>query len=313
MVEPWLALEKEAAENFEIAELLKAEGQEDSDDAKSLIELSNELRDRHERLEIQSLLTEETDPMPCFLSINSGAGGTEADDWASILLRMYTRWAERKDYKIELVDLQEGGEAGISSAQIRIEGFMAYGYLKAESGVHRLVRISPYNAQGKRQTSFASVYVTPEIDESIEIDIGVKDKDWRIDSFRSSGKGGQKVNKTTSAVRITHFPSGIVVSCQNERSWHQNRDTAFQVLRSRLYAQELDKRRAASAETEAQKSDVNFGSQIRSYILQPYQLVRDERTELKISDTDKVLDGWVDPFIEGFLKSKLKKNEGIGA
>jgi peptide chain release factor 2 len=298
---------------MEIADLLRSEGQEDSADAKALEELCNELKTRHERLEIQALLTEETDSMPCFLSINSGAGGTEADDWASILMRMYVRWAERRDFKVEIVDLQEGGEAGVSSVQLRLEGFMAYGYLKAESGVHRLVRISPYNAQGKRQTSFASVYATPEIDDSIEIDIGVKDKDWRIDSFRSSGKGGQKVNKTTSAVRITHFPTGIVVSCQNERSWHQNRDVAFQVLRSRMYALEMEKRLKASQDLEQTKSDVNFGSQIRSYILQPYQLVRDERTEIKISDTDKVLDGYIDPFIEGFLKSKLKKNIGIGA
>ncbi len=306
-------MQAETAENMEIAELLKEEGQDETDDAKSLEELCTELKERHSKLEIQALLTEETDPMPCFLSINSGAGGTEADDWASILMRMYVRWAEKRGFKIDVVDLQEGGEAGISSVEIRLEGFMAYGYLKAESGVHRLVRISPYNAQGKRQTSFASVYVSPEIDDSVEIDIGVKDKDWRIDSFRSSGKGGQKVNKTTSAVRITHFPSNIVVSCQNERSWHQNRDTAFQVLRSRLYALEMEKRLKASQDVEATKSDVNFGSQIRSYTLQPYQLVRDERTGIKISDADKVLEGNLDPFIEGYLKSKLTKNVGIGA
>jgi len=222
-----------------------------------------------------------------------------------MLLRMYVRWAERNDYKVETLDLQEGTEAGVSSAQIRIEGFMAYGYLKAESGVHRLVRISPFDSNARRHTSFASVFVSPEVDENIEVDIGAKDKDWRIDTFRASGKGGQKVNKTSSAVRIVHFPTNTIVSCQNERSFHQNRDVAFQVLRSRLYALELEKRRQAAEAVEAAKSDVNFGSQIRSYILQPYQLVRDERTEIKFSDPQRVLDGELEMFIEGYLKMKL--------
>lgn len=309
-VDPWIALEGEVAENLEMAELLKEDGQEESGDAQVLAELTGELQQRYEKLEVQSILDSEEDRLPCFLSINSGAGGTESQDWAAMLMRMYVRWAERKDYKVEVLDLQEGQEAGISSAQLRIEGFMAYGYLKAESGVHRLVRISPYDSNARRHTSFAAVAVTPEIDESIEIDIGVKDKDWRIDTFRASGKGGQKVNKTSSAVRIVHFPTNTIVSCQNERSFHQNRDVAFQVLRSRLYALELEKRREKLAEAEAAKSAVDFGSQIRSYVLQPYQLVRDERTEIKIGDPDRVLDGDLDELIEGYLKMQLARKRG---
>ncbi|MDK2972586.1 MAG: peptide chain release factor 2 [Candidatus Sumerlaeota bacterium] len=307
MIEPWEALEAEIAENIELAQLLKEEGQADSPDAESLAGLTRELQDRYEKLEIRSILTDESDRLPCFLHINSGAGGTEADDWASMLMRMYVRWAERQNYKVELLDVQEGSEAGISSAQLRIEGFMAYGYLKAESGVHRLVRISPYDSNARRHTSFASVFASPEVDENIEIDMGVKDKDWRIDTFRASGKGGQKVNKTSSAVRVVHFPTNTIVSCQNERSFHQNRDLAFQIMRSRLYAIELEKRKKAADIVEASKSDVNFGSQIRSYVMQPYQLVRDERTEIKVSDVHAVLDGDLDEFIEGYLKSKLRE------
>lgn len=312
-IEPWETLESEATENLEMAELLKEEGQEDSEDAEALSALTDDLVARYEKLEIQTLLTSDEDKLPCFVDIHSGAGGTESQDWAQMLMRMYVRWAERNDYKIEVLDIQEGQEAGISSAQLRIEGFMAYGYLKAESGVHRLVRISPFDSNARRHTSFASVFVTPEIDETIEVDIGIKDKDWRIDTFRASGKGGQKVNKTSSAVRIVHFPTNTIVSCQNERSFHQNRDVAFKVLRSRLYAIELEKRRAALDAQEAEKSDVNFGSQIRSYILQPYQLVRDERFELKVSDPQAVLDGDIDQFIEGYLKHQLRERTGIGS
>jgi peptide chain release factor 2 len=207
-----------------------------------------------------------------------------------------------------MIDLTEGETAGIQSAMIRIEGPFAYGYLKGEAGIHRLVRISPYDANARRHTSFASIDVTPEIDDTIEIDIGVQDKDWRIDSFRSGGKGGQKVNKTTSAVRITHFASGIVVSMQNERSWHQNRDLAFQVLRSRLYEMELQKRQAALQAREEDKMDINFGSQLRSYVLHPYKMVNDHRLELKVNDAEAVLDGAIDPFIEGYLRYNLTKN-----
>lgn len=309
MITPWIDLEAEITENLEMAGMLREDGAAESDDARALGELTVELEERYDKLEVQAMLTDESDRLPCFLNINSGAGGTEADDWASMLMRMYVRWAERRDYKVELLDVQEGSEAGISSAELRIEGFMAFGYLKAESGVHRLVRISPYDANARRHTSFASVYVSPEVDENIEIDIGVKDKDWRIDTFRASGKGGQKVNKTSSAVRIVHFPTNTIVSSQNERSFHQNRDMAFKVLRSRLFALELEKRRQAAEKVEAAKSDINFGSQIRSYVLQPYQLVRDERTELKMSDPQRVLDGDIDMFIEGYLKWKWSNTE----
>jgi peptide chain release factor 2 len=254
------------------------------------------------------MLNAEEDALPCFLKVHSGAGGTESQDWASMLLRMYTRWCERNGYKIDMIDLTEGETAGIQSAMIRIEGPFAYGYLKGEAGIHRLVRISPYDANARRHTSFASIDVTPEIDDTIEIDIGVQDKDWRIDSFRSGGKGGQKVNKTTSAVRITHFASGIVVSMQNERSWHQNRDLAFQVLRSRLYEMELQKRQAALQAREEDKMDINFGSQLRSYVLHPYKMVNDHRLELKVNDAEAVLDGAIDPFIEGYLRYNLTKN-----
>ena len=304
-VEPWEQLEREADDNLELAEMLKAEGMEESEDASQLSSMVEEMQARFKKLELTVMLTGEEDQLPCFLKIQAGAGGTEAMDWSDMLMRMYSRWCERNEYKMELIDLSEGEQAGIQSATLRIEGPYAYGYLKGEMGVHRLVRISPFDANARRQTSFASVDVTPEIDDTIEIDIGVQDKDWRIDSFRSGGKGGQKVNKTTSAVRITHFASGIVVSMQNERSWHQNRDLAFQVLRSRLYDLELQKRRAAVQAREDEKMDINFGSQIRSYVLYPYKMVNDHRMELKVNDAEEVLDGKIDPFIEGFLRFNL--------
>lgn len=312
-IEPWAALEGEISDNLELAELLKEEGKTDGPDVESLDALRAELEHRLDQLELRVLLSREEDKLPCFLQIHAGAGGTESQDWAQMLLRMYMRWAERKGFKLEQVDLTEGEQAGIKDVTIRIEGPYAFGYLKAENGVHRLVRISPYDANARRHTSFASVDVTPEIDESIEIDIGEKDKDWRLDSFRSGGKGGQKVNKTTSAVRITHYPSGIVVQCQNERSWHQNRDTAFQILRSRLFAMELEKRKKEVEAREEAKSDISFGSQIRSYVLHPYQMVNDHRMELKVSDANGVLDGDIDPFIEGYLKSKLSERNAARA
>lgn len=308
-VEPWEALESEVNENLELADLLKSEGMESGEDADQIAAATEELAQRFEKLELMSMLTEEADQLPCFLKVHSGAGGTESQDWASMLLRMYMRWCERNEYKAELIDLTEGETAGIQAATVRIEGPYAYGYLKGEAGVHRLVRISPFDANARRHTSFASVDITPEIDDSIEIDIGVQDKDWRIDSFRSSGKGGQKVNKTTSAVRITHFESGIVVSMQNERSWHQNRELAFQVLRSRLYEIELQKRQEVAQAREEAKKDIDFGSQLRSYVLHPYKMVNDHRLELKVTDAEKVLDGEIDPFIEGYLRWKLGKGE----
>jgi peptide chain release factor 2 len=222
-----------------------------------------------------------------------------------MLLRMYLRWSEQNGYEVELLDRQDGEEAGIKSATLAVRGQYAFGYLKSENGVHRLVRISPFDAAARRHTSFASVYVYPELDDTIEIDIA--DKDLRIDTFRSSGAGGQHVNKTESAIRITHLPTGIVVSCQNERSQHKNRATAMKVLKARLYDMEVKKREEAQAKVDSQKKDIAWGSQIRSYVLQPYRMVKDHRTGVEIGDADRVLDGWLAPFIEGFLRGEMDK------
>lgn len=274
-------------------------------DASSLNEL-NELISRLERevgeAETEMLLSGETDANNAICSIQSGAGGTDAQDWAQMLLRMYLRWAEKRGFKVEILDEQSGSEAGIKSATFRVEGEYAYGLLACEAGVHRLVRISPFNSGGSRETSFASLFVSPEIDETIEVDI--QDKDLRIDTYRSSGAGGQHVNVTDSAVRITHLPTGIVVTCQNQRSQIQNRAVAMQVLRSKLYELELEKRKSETAELEANKQDISFGSQIRNYTLQPYRLVKDTRTKLEESDVDAVLDGDIDEFIKEFLLFK---------
>jgi peptide chain release factor 2 len=252
--------------------------------------------------ESQSLLSGETDPNNAICSIQAGAGGTDAQDWAQMLLRMYLRWAERKGFRVEILDEQSGSEAGIKSATFRVEGDYAYGLLANEAGVHRLVRISPFNSGGSRETSFASLFVSPEIDENIEVDI--QEKDLRVDTYRSTGAGGQHVNTTDSAVRITHLPTGIVVTCQNQRSQIQNRAVAMQVLRSKLYELELEKRRAETAELEASKQDISFGSQIRNYVLHPYRLVKDTRTKFEVSDVESVLDGDLDDFIKEFLLFK---------
>lgn len=252
--------------------------------------------------EIKSLLSGETDMNNAICSIQAGAGGTDAQDFAQMLLRMYIRWAERKGFKVEVLDEQAGSEAGIKSATFRVEGDYAYGLLSAEAGVHRLVRISPFNSGGSRETSFASMFVSPEIDENIEVEIN--DKDLRIDTYRSTGAGGQHVNTTDSAVRITHLPTGTVVTCQNQRSQIQNRAVAMQVLRSRLYELELEKRREGAAELEATKQDISFGSQIRNYVLHPYRLAKDTRTKFEQTDVDAVLDGDIDGFINEFLLFK---------
>jgi peptide chain release factor 2 len=274
-------------------------------DESSLIELEN-LIDRLEKetteAQTQSLLSGETDANNAICSIQSGAGGTDAQDWAQMLLRMYLRWAERKGFKVEILDEQSGSEAGIKSATFRVQGDYAYGLLANEAGVHRLVRISPFNSGGSRETSFASMFVSPEIDENIEVEIN--DKDLRVDTYRSTGAGGQHVNTTDSAVRITHLPTGIVVTCQNQRSQIQNRAVAMQVLRSKLYELELEKRRADSADLEATKQDISFGSQIRNYVLHPYRLVKDTRTKFEVSDVEAVLDGDIDDFIKEFLLFK---------
>jgi peptide chain release factor 2 len=257
------------------------------------------LRDMVERLETESLLSGENDARNAIVTIHPGAGGTESQDWADMLLRMYLRWAERQGFQTVLNDYQPGEEAGMKSATFTVNGDYAFGLLTSEIGVHRLVRISPFDQAKRRHTSFASVFVSPEIDESIQVDI--KQEDLRVDTYRSSGKGGQHVNTTDSAVRITHMPTGIVVSCQNERSQHKNRERAMSMLRSKLYEFELEKKREATKKIEDSKLDIDFGSQIRSYVLQPYRMVKDHRTKVEVGDVDRVLDGDLQPFIRAYL------------
>ncbi|MDQ6787544.1 MAG: peptide chain release factor 2, partial [Acidobacteriota bacterium] len=281
------------------AEVLFEFAETDVSSLNELDDLLDKLAREVSEAEIEVLLSGQTDANNAICSIQSGAGGTDAQDWAQMLFRMYLRWAERKGFKIEILDEQTGGEAGIKSATFRVEGEYAYGLMSCEAGVHRLVRISPFNSGGSRETSFASMFVSPEIDENIEVEIN--DKDLRVDTYRSSGAGGQHVNVTDSAVRITHLPSGIVVTCQNQRSQIQNRAVAMQVLRSKLYELELEKRRADSAELESTKQDISFGSQIRNYVLHPYRLVKDTRTKFERSDVEAVLDGDIDEFIKEFL------------
>ena len=278
---------------------------EEEDDAETLAEVLKDTEgvDATVRaIEFASMMSGEADANSCYLQINSGEGGTDAKDWASMLLRMYSRWAERHGMRTEVVDLVHGEEAGISTATLHVQGDYAYGYLKADNGVHRLVRISPFDAGGRRQTSFASVFVTPEMDDDIVIDI--KEEDVRVDTYRASGAGGQHVNKTDSAVRLTHMPTGVVVQCQNERSQHKNRSTAWKMLRAKLYEAALRERQAEADAVHAAKSTIGFGSQIRSYVLQPYRLVKDLRTQVEIGNVDSVLDGNLDPFIEAYLLSQ---------
>jgi peptide chain release factor 2 len=253
-----------------------------------------------ESLEVKTMLQGEDDHREAIVTIHPGAGGTESQDWAEMLVRMYTRWAERHDFEVNVLDMQPGEEAGIKSATLEINGESAYGYLKAEAGVHRLVRISPFDAQSRRHTSFASVFVYPVVEDDIEIDID--EGDLRIDTYRASGAGGQHVNKTDSAVRITHEPTGIVVACQQERSQFKNKSTAMKMLRAALYQHALDEREKERAVLEATKTEIAWGQQIRSYVFQPYTMVNDHRTELKIGDVHRVMDGDLDPFIEAYLK-----------
>lgn len=284
------------------AEVLFEFAAEDADSATELESLITRLDKEVGEAEIESLLSGETDANNAICSIQAGAGGTDAQDFAQMLLRMYLRWCEKRGFKAEIIDEQSGSEAGLKSATFRVEGDYAYGLLSTEAGVHRLVRISPFNSGGSRETSFASMFVSPEIDENIEVNI--EDKDLRVDTYRSTGAGGQHVNTTDSAVRITHMPTGIVVTCQNQRSQIQNRAVAMQVLRSKLYELELEKRLAGAAELEATKQDISFGSQIRNYVLHPYRLVKDTRTKHETSDVDAVLDGDIDEFIQEFLLFK---------
>ena len=281
------------------AEILLEFAETDASSLNELQKLLEKLETEVSEATTEALLSGQTDANNAICSIQAGAGGTDAQDWAEMLLRMYLRWAERKGFRAEVLDEQAGSEAGIKSATFRVEGEYAYGLLSAEAGVHRLVRISPFNAGGSRETSFASFFVSPEIDENIEVDI--QDKDLRVDTYRSSGAGGQHVNVTDSAVRITHLPTNIVVTCQNQRSQIQNRAVAMQVLRSKLYELELEKRKAETAELEAGKQDISFGSQIRNYVLHPYRLVKDTRTKFEKTDVEAVLDGGIDDFIKEFL------------
>jgi peptide chain release factor 2 len=275
---------------------LGAEGENVDDDLRR--ELAS-LRELVDRLETETLLSGENDGRNAIVTIHPGAGGTESQDWADMLLRMYLRWAERQGFQTVLYDYQPGEEAGLKSATFAVNGEYAFGLLTSEIGVHRLVRISPFDQAKRRHTSFASVFVSPEIDESIEVVI--RPEDLRIDTYRSSGKGGQHVNTTDSAVRITHLPTGIVAACQNERSQHKNKDRAMSMLRSKLYEHELEKKREVTRKIEDSKLDIDFGSQIRSYVLQPYRLIKDHRTKMEIGDVDRVIDGDLQPFIRAYL------------
>lgn len=269
----------------------------------------NDLLGQARKAQLKTLLSGEADENDCFMQVQAGAGGTEAQDWAEMLLRMYTRWADQHGMKVDWLEESPGEEAGIKSATIRISGENAYGWLKTESGVHRLVRISPYDSSARRHTSFASAWISPVIDENIDVEID--EKDLRVDTYRASGAGGQHVNKTESAIRITHDPSGIVVQCQNDRSQHKNRAQAMSMLRARLYEMELKRREEAAQATEDSKTDIGWGHQIRSYVLQPYQMVKDLRTEVETSNTGAVLDGDIDSFLEAALASKIKDSEEV--
>jgi len=290
------------SEELDVLLELQREGEPVDAEIESLVaQLEREVNE----IELTMKLSGENDERDCILNIHPGAGGTESQDWAEMLLRMYLRYCEKKGWSTELLEYQAGEEAGLKSATVMIRGDYAYGYLKAENGVHRLVRISPFDAAKRRHTSFASVFAIPDIDDTIHIEIN--DKDLRVDTYRSSGAGGQHVNVTDSAIRITHMPSGIVVTCQNERSQHKNRDTAMKLLRARLYNLELEKRKEEQAKIEGEKKDIGFGSQIRSYVLQPYQLVKDLRTGYEVGDPARILDGDLDGFIEAFLAAQARK------
>lgn len=295
------AVETNITDNAELIELGEMEG-----DESVVLEAENALEALLldvEKRQLESMLSGEADINDAFLEVNSGAGGTEAQDWAEMILRMYMRWGEKRGHKVVILNKNVGDEAGIKSATIRISGEMAYGWLKTESGVHRLVRISPYDSNSRRHTSFASVGVTPVIDDNIDIEI--EDKDLRIDTYRASGSGGQHVNTTDSAVRITHIPTNIAVTCQNERSQHKNKATAMTMLKARLYEQEVQRREQEAADEHEAKSDIGWGHQIRSYVLHPYQMVKDQRTACETTDTQGVLDGKIDMFLESSLAHRL--------
>ena len=296
-------MERELAEQTGLIELGEAEGEQAVvTEAEAAVRT---LREEAERREVETMLSGEADDNDAYLEVHAGAGGTESQDWAAMLLRMYTRWAEQNGYKVQILEYHDGEEAGLKSATLQVNGPSAYGWLKTESGVHRLVRISPFDSQARRHTSFASVWVYPVVDDTITIDID--ESDVRVDTYRSSGSGGQHINTTDSAVRLTHIPTGIAVACQSERSQHKNRATAWNMLRARLYEAELEKREAAAAAESASKTEIGWGHQIRSYVLQPYQLVKDLRTGVESTDPQKVLNGELYPFMEASLAQRVGK------
>ncbi|WP_338329934.1 peptide chain release factor 2 [Commensalibacter sp. Nvir] len=300
-IEQVRTLEHDARDNFELLQLAELE-----DDQPVIKEALARLRDVEKKvkcLESESLLSGEADRNDCYIEVNSGAGGTEAQDWAEMIVRMYSRWAERHHYTVSLLESTEGEQAGIKSATLKITGTNAYGWLKTEAGVHRLVRISPFDSAKRRHTSFASVWVYPVIDESIKIDIN--ESDLKVDTYRASGAGGQHINKTESAIRITHIPSGIIVACQTDRSQHRNRATAMEMLKARMYELELQKREEQAAQTEASKTEIGWGHQIRSYVLAPYQLVKDLRTEVEKTNPQAILDGDLDEFMAAALALRV--------
>ncbi|WP_156034728.1 peptide chain release factor 2 [Pseudorhizobium marinum] len=301
-------LEQQLNDNIELIEMGEEEGDEsivkDAEDALKTLKAESD------RQQVEAMLSGEADGNDTYVEVHSGAGGTESQDWANMLLRMYTRWAERSGYKVEILEMHDGEEAGIKSATILIKGHNAYGWMKTESGVHRLVRISPYDSNARRHTSFSSVWVYPVVDDSINIDIN--ESDCRIDTFRASGAGGQHINTTDSAVRITHIPTGIVVSCQQERSQHKNKAKAWEMLRARMYEAELKKREEAANAEAASKTEIGWGHQIRSYVLQPYQMVKDLRTGVESSAPDDVLNGDLNPFMEAALAHRISGKADAG-
>lgn len=296
-VEAWININDKITNNEEL--LVMAKEENDEEIAKELLFDAGILEKEIAQLEFQKMLGKRDDSKNAILTIHPGAGGTESQDWAQMLMRMYVRWIERKGFNQDILDFQSGDEAGIKSVSIEVSGNYAYGYLKAEAGVHRLVRISPFDANSRRHTSFASVFVYPEIADAIEVD--VDEKELRVDTYRASGAGGQHVNKTSSAVRITHIPTNIVVQCQNERSQHRNREAAMKMLLSKLYHKKLEEEAAKRAKLENKKQDIGWGSQIRSYVFHPYNMVKDHRTNFETSNTTAVMDGDLDEFIQAFL------------
>ena len=302
LVDDWSSAQAELDDLLVLVEL--GEEGEDESTLVEVRELLAELTRQVERMEFARMLSGPHDPNNAIVSINAGAGGTEAQDWAEMLLRMYLRWCERKGFKTEITEYQPGEEAGAKSVTLTVEGAYAYGYLRAEKGIHRLVRISPYDANARRHTSFCSVFVFPEIADDVEVE--VNEKDLRVDTYRSSGAGGQHVNKTDSAIRITHLPTGIVVSCQSERSQHKNRSTAMKQLRARLYELEMEKKESEATALVGEKKEIAWGSQIRSYVLHPYRMVKDHRTGFEVGNADGVLDGDLDGFVEAYLLGRTR-------